>query len=90
MSEVRDMMLSFQKMTKVLISRVGGNPSVPVSSSQLERQEIPYDGDLHRELEKVKLSILKGTTKGEVTKAWLGKMHLCFELRNYSSYPSKY
>lgn len=39
--EVRDMMLYFQKMTEVLISRVGGNPLVPGSSSQAERQKIP-------------------------------------------------
>ena len=58
------MMLSFQKITEVLFSMVGGNPSVPGSSSQLERQEIPSNGDVHRELEKFKLPIFKGTTKG--------------------------
>ena len=83
--EVRDMMLSFQKMIEVLISRVGGNPSVPSSLSQAKRQEIPSDGDVHRELEKVKLPIFKGTTKGEVAESWLESMCLCFELWNYSS-----
>jgi len=83
--EVRDMMLSFQKMTKLLISRVWGNHSMLGSSSPAERQAIPSDGHVHRELEKVKLLIFKGTTKGEVAKAWLENMHLCFELRNYSS-----
>lgn len=82
--EVRDMMLSFQKMIEVLISRVGGNPLVPGSSSQLERQEITSDGDVHSVLEKVKLPIFKGTTKREVAEAWLENMRLCFELWNYS------
>lgn len=83
--EVRDMMLSFQKMIEVLISRVGGNPSVPGSSSQAKRKEVPSDGYVHRELEKFKLPIFKGNTKGEVAEAWLENTHLCFELWNYSS-----
>ena len=36
-------------------------------------------------MEKFKLPIFKGTTKGEVAEAWLENMRLCFELRNYSS-----
>ena len=74
------MMFSFQKMTEDLISRVGGNPLVPGSSSQLEMQERPCDGDVHRELERVKLPIFKGTTKGEVIEAWLENMRICFWL----------
>jgi len=73
-------MLSFQKMTEVLISRVGGNPLVPSSPSQLERQEIPSDGDVHRQLENVNIPIFKGTTKGEVAESWLEDRHLCFGL----------
>ena len=52
------MMLSSEKLTKVLINRVGGNPLMLGSSSQVERKEVPSDGDVHRELEKVKLPIL--------------------------------
>jgi len=58
---------------------------MPGSSSQAKRQEVPSDGYVHRELEKVKLLIFKGNTKGEVAEAWLENMHLCFELQNYSN-----
>ena len=36
-------------------------------------------------METVKLPISKGNTKGEVAEAWLENMHICFELRNFSS-----
>lgn len=55
---------------------------MPGSSSQAERKEILSDGDVHRELERDKIPIFKGTTKGEVAEAWLENMCLCFELWN--------
>jgi hypothetical protein len=73
-------MLSFQRITKTLINRTRGNASMHGSSSQHERHEVPSYGDVHIELEKVKLPIFKVTTKREVAEAWLENMRLCFEL----------
>jgi len=83
--EVRDMMRSFHRITEALLDRPGGNTSMAGTSTQGVGHDHLSEDDLHRELEKVRLPIFKGTTKGEVAEAWLENMNLCFALRNYSS-----
>ncbi len=72
-------------MTEDLLERRGGITTMAGTSTQRVDHEKVSEDDLHRELEKVKLPIFKGTTKGEVAKAWLENMKLCFALRDYSS-----
>jgi hypothetical protein len=62
-------------MTKALLDRLGGNDSLGGTSAQGERHDQPLEDDLHRELEKFRLPLFKGTTKGEVVEAWLENMN---------------
>jgi hypothetical protein len=83
--DVVGMMRSFQRISKALISHLDRDESKASAPPEGPPRTLVSTGNIHQELEKVKVPEFYGFPDGAAVEAWLENIAMFFSLREYTS-----